>query len=165
MLQQQQCIARAAPAANRRVVAADRRRQPNPFRDWRWLCGGRRRTLRRSEDQTGVCLDWYPPHLFAVAVAILVLSGVDATLTLRLLDLGLAQEANPVMRVLIEHDPAVFLNVKMLATGVCLFFLIAYSNMMLAGRFRITRITYGILGCYAAVVIYEISLLLMGAGV
>ncbi|NIR28967.1 MAG: hypothetical protein GWN84_06560 [Gammaproteobacteria bacterium] len=163
MLQRQECLERIAPASNRRAVA-DRRRRPNLFRDWRWLVGSRRRTLRRQEDQTGVCLDWYPPHLFVVAMGILVLNGVDATLTLRLLDMGIAREANPFMRALIEHDPAVFVNVKMLATGLCLFFLVAYSNLAVAGRFKIVRITYGILGCYLALAIYETVLLLTGAG-
>lgn len=162
-MQQQERIQRRSPARDRRR-AADRRRQPNLFRDWRWLFYSRRRTLRRAEDQAGVCLDWYPARLFLVVMGILLLSATDAALTLRLLDMGVAREANPVMRVLVEHSPALFLNVKMLVTGLCLVFLVAYSNLAVAGGIKIARITYWVFGCYLGVVTYETVLLLIAAG-
>lgn len=158
--QQKRIVSRACTRSRERRARADRRRQPNLIRDWRWLFYSRRRRARREEDASRVCLDWFPPQLLVVVLGILVLSAADATLTLRLLDLGLAREANPVMRVLVEQGPALFLNVKLLVTGLCLMFLVAYSNLTVLRGFRIGTITYWIFGCYLGVVVYEAALLL-----
>jgi hypothetical protein len=57
----------------------------------------RRRTPpRRADESRFHSLDWHSPHLLVVAICILLLSFVDAFLTLVLLTGG-AEEVNPLM--------------------------------------------------------------------
>ena len=56
----------------------------------------RRRVLRRHSDADVIFVDWHHPWLFFLAVGTMLLSCIDAFLTLILIDLGMI-EANPFM--------------------------------------------------------------------
>lgn len=155
---------RAAPngtsVTNKRTRRERRRRHPL-LTDWRWSYRGRRRTLRRATDghETHAILDWYHPRLFFFIVVTYVLSGIDAILTLTLLELRVAEEANPFMHMLLAENVRVFAGVKALVTGVGLVCLTAYSNQLLFTRLRVDRLIYMLFGVYTVLVIYQISLL------
>lgn len=122
---------------------------------------GRRKSVRRSSDSyTGhAVLDWYSPSLLFFIVATYVLSGIDAILTLTLLEMGVAKEANPFMHLLLAEDIYLFSGVKALTTGIGLVCLTAYSNQCLFTKLRVDRLIYALFATYSALVIYEIWLL------
>ena len=150
------------PAERRNIPERRRglaRRQRCPlFADSRFLLRGRRRVLRRANDQRGVCLDWHPVSLWIVVLGILLLSALDAALTLILLQYG-ANEANPLLRPLLERDTHQFINVKLLLTAVPLVLLVAHSRLVIYGQIKVERIVHGLLVIYLTVIGYELLLL------
>jgi hypothetical protein len=94
-----------------------------------------------------------------VTVGILIFSGLDATLTLVLLSKGAATEANPFMRVLIEHDIQLFVYVKMFITAVALLLLAIHSHFTLLKKVRVKQLMCGLLGFYVALIGYELIML------
>jgi hypothetical protein len=93
--------------------------------------------------------------LLAVAISILLLSVLDAFLTMLLLQGG-ADEVNPVMAVLIYRSVAMFAALKMGMTGlgvVLMVFLARYRFMRLL---RVEWALYGVLMAYVGLICYEI---------
>jgi hypothetical protein len=116
----------------------------------------RRRTPPRRLDDSGFhSLDWHSAHLLAVAIGILLLSVLDAFLTMMLLQGG-ADEVNPVMAVLIYRSVAMFAALKMGMTSlgvVLMVFLARYRFMRLL---RVEWVLYGVLAAYVGLVCYEV---------
>jgi len=138
------------------------RRKCHPFlADWRWAYRGRRKSLRRTTDgqRRHAILDWYHPSLLFFILATYVLSGIDAILTVTLLEIGAAEEANPFMHWLLAEDVRLFAGVKALVTGVGLVWLAAYSNQFLFNRFRVDRIVYALFGLYSLLIFSQIRML------
>jgi hypothetical protein len=130
------------------------------FSDWRWAYKGRRMRPWIGPDGHSMGTDLVQPHVLLVAVAILVLSCLDATFTLILMREGIVEEANPLMRWLIEHDIQIFINVKTLITGAALFLLVACYHGSVLRRIPVRWILRGFLAAYLAVVAFEVVLLL-----
>lgn len=145
---------------NKRIRVERRERHPL-LADWRWSFRGRRRTLRRGTDshRAHAILDWYHPSLLFFIIATYVLSGIDAVLTLTLLEFGVAKEANPLMHLLLARDIHLFAGVKALITGSGLVWLTAYSNQCLFTRLRVDRLIYALFAAYTLLVVYEVRLL------
>ncbi len=159
-------VSRAARAtvSNDKRAAVDRRRHHPFFADWRWSHRGRRRSIRRITDNSRgshVILDWYHPSLLFFIVGIYVLSGIDAILTVTLLEFGIAEEANVLMDLLLSESVRLFAGVKALVTGVGLVCLAAYSNKCLFTRLRVDRLIYALFAVYTLLVVYEIRLLMI----
>jgi len=95
-------------------------------------------------------------RLFAAAAVLLVLNLADALFTLTFLQLGLAHEANPLMRIAYESSPMGFMLLKLSIVhgGTGLLWLHRSSP---AGRFALHA---GVL-LYAAIVAYHCTFLLM----
>ncbi|MDX1432469.1 MAG: DUF5658 family protein [Gammaproteobacteria bacterium] len=104
-------------------------------------------------------MDWYHPSLLFFIVTTYVLSGIDAVLTLTLLEMRVATEANPIMHMLLAENVRLFAGVKALVTGVGLVWLAAYSNHLILTYVRVDYVIYLLFTTYAALVIYEIHLL------
>ena len=117
--------------------------------------------MRRVIDgqRSHAILDWYNPSLLFFILATYVLSGIDAVLTITLLELGAAEEANPFMHFLLAEDVRLFAGVKALVTGVGLVWLTAYSNQFLFNKLRVDRIVYALFAVYSLLVFHEIQLL------
>jgi hypothetical protein len=137
----------------------DRRSRHLLLADWRWGYRGRRKSVRRTADGSQAILDWHHPSLLFVIVTTYVLSGIDAVLTLTLLEMGVATEANPFMHLLLAENVRLFAGVKALVTGVGLVCLAAYSNQCLFARLRVDRLIYALFAIYCVLVVYEIQLL------
>jgi hypothetical protein len=148
-------------AFDNKRIRAERREHHPFFADWRWAYRGRRRCLRRGADshRQHAILDWYHPSLLFFIVATYVLSGIDAILTLTLLELGVAEEANPFMHLLLAEDIRLFAGVKALVTGLGLVLLTAYSNQCVFTRLRVDRLIHALFAVYLLLVIHEIRLL------
>jgi hypothetical protein len=153
-----------SPTGVERRRGPDRRKSPALLSDWKWALRGRRRHERRRGDVGRVHLDRYEPILLFLAVGILLLSSMDAAFTLALLKRGAVEEANPLMRFLIEHDVQVFINVKSVLTATGLVFMVICSRMALLKRVRVRRIMQGIFALYLSLIVYELVLLRITGG-
>ena len=144
-----------------RRASEDRRKCHPLLADWQYAFGGRRRNVRRLDDlqSARMMLDWYRPHLLFFVVATYSMSGIDAVLTLTLLEHGNAIEANPFMHALLAHSVGLFVAVKSIVTGLGLVCLVALSNARLFRRIPVEYILYALFAAYVALVTYEITLL------
>lgn len=142
-------------------MAADRRGRHVLFTDWRWAVEGRRRRGRRPEDGADLGVDLYEPSLFLLALGIFLLSCTDALLTLTLIGRGLAYEANPLMRGLMEQDPQLFVNLKIVFTGAGVLFMVALADARLLRFLPVRHIMHGLLVMYSTVVGFQLFHVLM----
>ena len=134
----------------------DRRRRHVLFGDWRWAWNGNRSRSRRNEEAAEYGVDRYQPQLLLLAVGILILSCMDAAFTLVLLQRGVASEANPIMRLLIDHDTQIFINMKVVLTGAAVVFMVALAEWRFVRAIRVRHIMLVTLIAYAALVAYEV---------
>ena len=96
--------------------SADRRKRKIPPLKY-LLLGGRRKRIRRKEDENElIILDTHGSGIFALAAIILVLRVIDGLLTLNLIGRG-AHEINPVMSYLIKLNPYIYFFTKCFLTG------------------------------------------------
>lgn len=162
-IENQSACGEATAAALPHYIAVDRRNSPER-RTWSvttFISGSlksRRRNDRRLDDQDRSYVDWYEPRLLYVVLGILLLSFVDAVLTLNLLKIG-AVEVNSFMAYLIEKDIQLFAWTKMALTGFCLVVLAAHANLRWLKMFRVERMLHLILPAYVCLIVYEITLL------
>ena len=122
------------------------------------LFGGRRQEARRENDVQPLYVERYESSLLYVSLSILLLSCLDAFLTLNLLASG-AVEVNPFMAWLINTDIQLFVNVKVALTGVCIVLLVPHKHYRLFGLVSIDRVLRTLLAMYAVLTAYEAVLL------
>jgi len=119
----------------------------------------RRRTPpRRADESRFHSLDWHSPHLLVVAICILLLSFVDAFLTLVLLTGG-AEEVNPLMEAIIYKSVGVFAALKMTLTGVGLVVMVTLARYRFMRMLRVEWALYGVLVAYVCLISYEVWML------
>jgi hypothetical protein len=118
----------------------------------------RRNPSRRLDDSRFHSLDWYSAHLLAAAIGILLLSVVDAFMTLMLLEGG-AYEVNPIMGVFIYRSVAVFAAMKMGMTSVSIILMVVLARYRFMRVLRVAWVLYGILVAYASLIGYELFML------
>ena len=130
---------------------------------WRTVFFGflrsRRRDVRRGTDHDVVFLDWHHPWLFFLAVGTMLLSCIDAIMTLKLLDAGMI-EANPIMAVLLGHGTAAFAASKMILTGTSILILVFLAKARFLNRLRTGLLLTVIFSFYCCIVCYEFIFLL-----
>ena len=89
----------------------------------------RRKNIRRRDDKFKTAyFDQYNPALFTPIVLILLLSVIDAFLTLFLVDYG-AREINPIMAYFLKFGPVTFMGVKYLLTCYSVVVLLILHNV------------------------------------
>lgn len=118
----------------------------------------RRRGSRRSSEAMPLFVDWHHPWLFFLATATMLLSTLDASFTLQLLERG-AYEANPVMALALEGGAAVFAASKMLLTGLGILMLVYLSRSRLFERIRTGLFLTLFFSFYASLVCYQFVML------
>jgi hypothetical protein len=131
----------------------DRRRQPTrPFS--RYTLWGRRKVLRRKEDQEkGGYVDRYGARLLFFLVLIVGLNILDSFFTIIILDCG-GWEVNPIVRLAIEVYGGEFWVWKFMMVSVNLILLCIHS------RFRyVSRIIFGITLLFLGVILYQFILM------
>jgi hypothetical protein len=118
----------------------------------------RRRGARRADENKLTSVDWHHPQWLAIAMLILVLSCLDAFLTLMLMAHG-AYEVNPFMAPLVRGSAVgfAFVKISMTAVGVVLLTLLARGRTF--GRVRVGVILYSVLVLYGTLILYEFRLL------
>jgi hypothetical protein len=118
----------------------------------------RRRQSRRKEDQLNTYLDWYEPWPLVASVVIILLSSLDAFLTLILLNHG-AVELNILMDWLIKMDIRTFAAVKLAITGLALVILVLHFNFQIYKVLPVRYLMYALMPLYAFLIAHEIILL------
>jgi hypothetical protein len=125
---------------------------------WHGHFARRRLGPRRGTDRHPVMTDWFQPQWLVTAILILVLSTIDAMLTLELVSRG-AAEMNPFMEPLIRgsgHGFA-FWKVGLTAMGVVVLTMLARFRIL--GGIAVGSVLYAVLCGYLALVGYELWLL------
>jgi len=84
----------------------------------------RRRGPRRA-DNLYQYSDWYDVKLLVLSLSLLLLSCLDAAMTMKLLSLG-AVELNPIMNELIVQGTSYFIWIKIAITALCIIVLVAH---------------------------------------
>ena len=135
-------------------------RRVKRFFGFRWLFSkGRRRTLRRESDRRKiVLLDYYSTKIFCAVVLILLLSLLDALLTLWLLDRG-AVEINPAMAYFLNMSTNAFLIAKYLLTTISVVIIVVLNYVFLSYmKTNVGSLLKYVAGSFAAVVVWELVL-------
>jgi hypothetical protein len=120
----------------------------------------RRRVGRRSDDGRFQPTDWHGAHLWGVSLGILILSVVDAFLTLTLMSGG-AVEMNPVMAAVMGHDIGVFAVLKIAMTGGCVMLMVFLARYRFMRVVRVEVLLYAVLLTYLFLVGHEMAMLRM----
>ena len=141
-----------------RTISTDDRRQHQLKSLLYSLYMRRRRQQRRTMDHHKPhYLDLHEPVYMYVAVAIVLLSCIDATFTLTLLKMG-ASEANPAMQFFLKINTTSFVIAKLLLTIISIVLLVAHRKFWLM-KIRIETLLYGSLIMYLLLINYELVLL------
>ena len=143
--------------ADERRRAGDRRRR-TVYSLFYGSFNPRRRGARRTGSRSLRDLDWHHPQWLAVAMLIVLLSCVDAWLTLTLLERG-AYEVNPVMAPIVGGSPLVFTLIKVGLTGGGVVLLTPVARMRAFGKVPVSFLLYGVLLGYGILIVYELHLL------
>ncbi|MGC4028001.1 MAG: DUF5658 family protein [Steroidobacteraceae bacterium] len=151
------------PSGSGSSNTSDRREGPDRRRrHWYGLLVGhekhRRQGPRRRQDRYLAVVDWHHPQWLLVAMLIVILSGVDGMLTIRLIAIG-ATEVNPAMAALVTGEGGNFAYWKMGLTVAGVIVLTALARLHLFGPIRVGAVLYVLLGAYVALVCYEVWLL------
>jgi hypothetical protein len=118
----------------------------------------RRRRSRRKDDRLNNYTDWYEPWPLVASVVIILLSSLDAFLTLILLNHG-AVELNVLMEWLIIMDIRTFAAVKIAVTGLALVILVLHFNFHIYRVVPVRYLMYALMPIYAFLIAHEINLL------
>ena len=124
------------------------------------LFAGRRARVRREEDWHGTFyFDRYSSNIFAAIVLILLLSVLDALLTLYLIDHG-STELNPVMSYFLKYGPFVFMGAKYFLTCVGVVILLLFRNTLRKRSVAHAQNIFSyIIGAFTTVIVWEICLI------
>ena len=125
---------------------------------WRTVLFGfvrsRRHAARRGADNDPVFTDYHHPWLFFLSTGIMVMSGLDAFMTLQLIQHG-AYEANPIMAAVMAQGAASFAAVKMSLTAFGILALVFLARAMFFNRVRTGLLLTCFFSFYAILICYE----------
>jgi Domain of unknown function (DUF5658) len=141
------------------TIPIDRVEEDRRQFSWRTVFFGfarsRRHVHRRSVDDAVLFLDWGHPWLFFLATGTMLLSCLDAFLTLKLIGLGM-YEANPVMQAAMAHSTALFTGTKLAMTAFGIFVLVFLAKARFLNRVRTGLLLTIFFSAYACLVCYEL---------
>jgi hypothetical protein len=146
-----------APTASERRGSPDRRTR-TLYSLFYGSFNPRRRAPRRNGAPSLRDLDWHEPQWLAVAILIVVLSCVDAALTLTLISHG-AYEVNPLMAPIVGGSGLAFTVIKVGLTAGGVVLLTLLVRMRAFGKIPVSFLLYAVLAGYGTLVIYELRLL------
>lgn len=117
----------------------------------------RRRGSRRMDDAHCFWFDWHEPRVLYLALAVLLLSCMDALFTLNLLNAG-AAEANAVMASMLDIGIDSFVVGKIILTSLSLVMLVVAARHKFVGPFNVEHLLQSIFVGYLLLIGYEIYL-------
>ncbi len=119
----------------------------------------RRRGPRRLNERALTAVDWHHPQWLAVGMLIVLLSCLDALLTLSLIAHDVADEWNPLMAPLVGGSALRFAAIKIGLTAGGVVVLTQLACLRAFGRVPAGMLLYGVLALYGVLVGYEYWLL------
>lgn len=130
---------------------------------WRTVVFGfarsRRHVFRRGDEADVLFIDRHHPWLFFLAVGTMLMSCLDAFMTLQLIDRGMI-EVNPVMAAVLGYGTTYFAVSKMLLTGTGILALVFLARARFMNRVRTGLFLTVFFTFYACLVCYEFVFLL-----
>ena len=124
-----------------------------------WLTGKRAAVRREEDKQRAYRIDRHSPKTLAVILLIVILSVIDAILTLNLVDRG-ATELNPIMDYYLGHGPLTFFWVKYMLTSAALIIVLTNKTACLFNtRFQVKVLFVVFLVPFVLVIQWELYLL------
>lgn len=121
------------------------------------LFRARRRGPRRAENYLSHHTDWYDVKLLVLSLSLLLLSCLDAAMTMKLLSLG-AVELNPIMDELLKQGSKYFVGIKIAVTALCIIVLVAHNRFKIFNTLRVDIILITAVFIYLGLVTYEFYL-------
>jgi membrane glycosyltransferase len=143
---------------NERRDTADQRSTPTKPVSLQSL-KGRRKKMRRVEEERNYYVDRYEPRYFVLVSLILILCVLDAYFTLKILDLG-GREMNFFMFALLYKKPILAMAFKYLVTVFGVTIILVHKNFVVFGRLKVDGLIYAIFFFYLLLVLYEATMLL-----
>ena len=138
----------------------DRRVRKLPMVKYIFLPGRRHQARRHEDGSKFFFFDRYSSKLFAAIVLILLLSILDALLTLYLIGHGFL-EINPVMAYFLKLGPFVFMGAKYFLTSIGVVILLIYKNVFLSKpNFHVELLFSYIIVAFSTVILWELYLVL-----
>jgi hypothetical protein len=132
----------------RRPRGPDRRRNATPRFSLYSIWGGRRRGLRRGEEQAGTFVDVYGSRLWLVVMWVVLMNIADSFFTLVHLQNG-GVEANPMAQALLRTGREGFVFWKCGLIGLALVVLTVHKNFPMARvGLWVSAGAYTLLLCY-----------------
>lgn len=119
----------------------------------------RRHAYRRDDETDLLFLDRHHPWLFFLAVGTMLLSCLDAFMTLQLIERGMV-EVNPVMAAMLGKGTGAFAASKMFMTGTSILALVFLAKARFLNRVRTGIFLTVVFSFYACLVCYEFVFLL-----
>ena len=126
------------------------------------LFRARRRGPRRAENYLSHHTDWYDVKLLVLSLSLLLLSCLDAAMTMKLLSFG-AVELNPIMDELLKQGTKYFVGIKIAVTALCILVLVAHNRFKIFNTIRVDIILIAAVFIYLGLVTYEFYLYTLGA--
>jgi hypothetical protein len=130
---------------------------------WRTVFFGfirsRRHKSRRDAEPEILFIDWHHPWLFFLSVGIMLMSCLDAFMTLQLIERGMV-EVNPVMAAIMEQGTGAFAATKLFMTGTGILALVFLAKARFMNRVRTGLFLTIFFSFYACLVCYEFIFLL-----
>lgn len=145
---------------NQDLNSCDQRQKPdrrrNKFKSL--LCSfymGRRKAVRRKDEaEFPFYTDVYEKWVGIIFILIVLLSSLDAVLTLRILSKG-GTELNPVMNALLDIDDTVFFFGKLILTLFSLLFILIHINFKLLRVVPMRQVLLVLFFAYTCLIGYE----------
>lgn len=157
-LESQEDLTSDAQLALERRAVHDRR---NPsFKGFLIGCIKCRRRGPRRADYLYHQTDWYDVKLLVMALSLLLLSIIDAAMTMHLLQNG-AVEVNPIMDYLLRQGANIFIVTKIAMTSVCVVVLVAHYHSRIFSWVRVDVLLLFALFIYTGLVTYEFYIFTM----
>ncbi len=126
---------------------------------WYLFFGSRKEVRRLDDHRKNFFLDLFSLKVFSIIIAVLLLSVIDATLTLYLIRNG-ATEVNPIMEYFLKYGPLPFLAAKYLLTTASMILLLMHKDAHLFGTKIRAKFLYIIVFIvFASVVLRELYLI------
>lgn len=119
----------------------------------------RRQHVRRDEESFhNTYVDIHEPRIFIIFSLTVLLSAIDAMLTLFIISNG-GEEINPVMQYLLEIDITTFFWAKFFMTSFGMLFLVSHKHFLIYQTLRGYHLLYAIFGTYFVLINYELYLI------
>ena len=125
---------------------------------WRTVLFGFTRSRRHSKRRDGevepMFSDWHHPWIFFLATSIMLMSSLDAFLTLELIQRG-AYEANPIIAAVMRYGTGSFTAFKMAVTGIGILILVFLGRVVVFKSVRTSLILTVFFCIYSILICYE----------